>query len=71
MIHQRSVLLLLVMMVVLVLPTMASTLRETFVELQREIDDRDSEVDSDVFVEFKRKYKCHDCDDKTFDMLLH
>ncbi len=30
-----------------------------------------SDIDTDVFDEFRKKYKCQDCDDKTFDMLLH
>ncbi len=30
-----------------------------------------SDIDIDVFEEFKNKYKCHDCNDKTLDMLLH
>lgn len=28
-------------------------------------------MDSDIFAEFKKIYKCDDCDFKTFDMLLH
>lgn len=49
----------------------ATTLQETFGELEREVQNRFSQIDTDVFEEFRGKYKCHDCDDKTFDMLLH
>lgn len=40
-------------------------------ELESEISSRFNEMDTDIFTEFKRKYKCDDCDFKTFDMLLH
>ncbi len=67
----RSTIAFLLLVFLLVSPSIATALTETFTELEREIDSRMSDIDIDVLDEFKRKYKCHDCNDKTFDMLLH
>lgn len=67
----RSTLLFISITLLLIVSSSASSLTETFRELEREIDQRMSEIDTDVFDDFKKKYKCHDCDDKTLDMLLH
>lgn len=67
----RTTLLFLSVTLLLIVSSTSNTLAETFNDLEREIDQRLSEIDSDVFDEFKKKYKCRDCDDKTFDMLLH
>jgi len=67
----RSALLFLSITYILIVSSTASSLTETFKDLEREIDLRVSEIDTDVFDEFKRKYKCNNCDDKTLDMLLH
>lgn len=67
----RSTLVFILITVLLIVFSSASSLTETFRELEREIDQRLSEIDTDVFDDFKKKYKCHNCDDKTLDMLLH
>ena len=48
----------------------AYTLMETFDELEREIFNRRSDIDNDVFNDFRLKYKCKDCDEQTLEMLL-
>ena len=44
----------------------AEPLAETFEELEKEIFNRMSEMDIDVFKDFKGKYKCDYCDAQTF-----
>jgi hypothetical protein len=48
----------------------ADTLAETFEELEKAIFNRMSEMDMDIFGDFKAKYKCDDCDAQTFEGLL-
>lgn len=66
-----SKLLFLSIALLLIVSSTSTSLVETFEELESEIDHRFSEIDVDVFSDFKAKYKCNNCDDKTFDMLLH
>ena len=54
----------------LVCSSKASTLKETFDELERAIFNRDNEMDLDIFHDFKLKYKCDDCDAQTFEGLF-
>ena len=48
----------------------AEPLAETFEELEKEIFNRMSEMDIDIFKDFKEKYKCDNCDSQTFWSLL-
>lgn len=66
-----SKLLFLSIALLLIVSSTSTSLVDSFRELEREIDHRFSEIDVDVFSDFKTKYKCNNCDDKTFDMLLH
>ena len=36
----------------------------SFEELETNIRDRHSEIDEDVFIDFREKYNCQDCDFK-------
>ena len=46
------------------------SLNETFEELERMIFNRNSEMDNDIMIDFKTKYKCDDCNSKSFEGLL-
>jgi hypothetical protein len=48
----------------------ALTLNETFEELDRTIFNRKSEMDTDILIDFKTKYKCDDCNSKSIEGLL-
>lgn len=67
----RYILVFVITIMVIITSSTPATLVESFSELETEVHSRMSEIDSDVFADFKKKYKCQDCDDKTFDMLLH
>lgn len=64
-------LLLLLIISILLGSCQATILTDTFAELEREIASRHTEIDADVFNDFKMKYKCSDCDEQTLDMLLN
>ena len=56
---------------IIVFSCQATILTDTFADLEREIVSRHSEIDTDVFQDFKLKYKCSDCNEQTLAMLLN
>lgn len=61
----------LIVVLLLVSVSKSETLGQTFDQLEREIFNRRTDMDIDVFNDFKQKYKCDNCEDETVEMLMN